>query len=107
MKQVKSTAAQVESVVDLPVEENKMSKVVIYCTATCPFCNMAKRLFDAKGVEYQSIDIGGDAQKWADLEMKTGRNTVPQVFIGEHHIGGFDDLSAADKRGEIDPLLQA
>ncbi|BCN94230.1 glutaredoxin 3 [Thiomicrorhabdus immobilis] len=91
----------------MPKEDKSMAEVVIYCTATCPYCLMAKRLLDSKGVEYQSIDIGNDAEKWAELEAKTGRNTVPQVFIGEHHIGGFDDLSAADKRGEIDPLLQA
>ena len=84
-----------------------MAQVVIYSTATCPFCMMAKRLFDDKGVDYQIIDIGNDSAKWADMEAKTGRNTVPQVFIGDHHIGGFDELSAADKRGEIDPLLQA
>lgn len=82
-----------------------MAKVVIYCTRTCPFCTMAKKLFDAKGVSYEAIDIGNDRQKWAELEAKTGRNTVPQVYIGEHHIGGFDELSAADKRGEIDALL--
>jgi len=104
---MKAIATNHEVVADVPVEEKKMSKVVIYCTATCPFCTMAKRLFDKKGVEYQAIDIGNDAQKWADMEMKTGRNTVPQVFIGNQHIGGFDELSAADKRGEIDPLLQA
>jgi len=84
-----------------------MAKVVIYCTASCPFCMMAKRLLDSKGVEYESIDIGNDQAKWADMEAKTGRNTVPQIFIGDHHVGGYDDLSAADKRGEIDPLLQA
>ena len=84
-----------------------MAKVVIYCTKTCPYCNMAKRLLDSKGATYESIDIGGDAKLWADLEAKTGRNTVPQVFIGDQHIGGFDELSAADKRGEIDPLLNA
>ncbi len=84
-----------------------MAKVVIYCTATCPFCLMAKRLLDSKGAEYESIDIGNDREKWAEVEVKTGRNTVPQVFIGDQHIGGYDDLAAADKRGEIDPLLQA
>ncbi|MBN2866693.1 MAG: glutaredoxin 3 [Thiotrichales bacterium] len=84
-----------------------MAKVVIYCTATCPYCNMAKRLLDSKGASYESIDIGGDSKQWADLEAKTGRNTVPQIFIGDHHVGGFDDLSAADKRGEIDSLLNA
>lgn len=82
-----------------------MSNVVIYATSSCPYCMMAKRLFDGKGVEYQIVDVGGDSQKWADMEAKSGRNTVPQVYIGDQHIGGFDDLSAADKRGEIDPLL--
>ena len=91
----------------MPTKEKKMANVVIYCTATCPFCLMAKRLLDGKGVEYQSIDIGNDRDKWADLEAKTGRNTVPQVFICDKHIGGYDDLSAADKRGEIDRLLKA
>lgn len=91
----------------MPKKEKNMAEVIIYCTATCPFCVMAKRLFDSKGVEYQSIDIGNDAQKWAELEAKTGRNTVPQIYIGEQHIGGFDDLSAADKRGEVDALLKA
>ena len=84
-----------------------VAKVVIYSTMTCPFCAMAKRLFDQKGVKYQTIDIGNNSAKWADMQAKTGRNTVPQVFIGNHHIGGFDDLSAADQRGEIDPLLNA
>ena len=84
-----------------------MPQVVMYATSSCPYCMMAKRLLDGKGVKYQIIDVGNDPQKWADMEAKTGRNTVPQVFIGDHHVGGFDDLSAADKRGEIDPLLQA
>ncbi len=84
-----------------------MTKVVIYCTASCPFCMMAKRLLDKKGADYESIDIGNDRDLWAQMEAKTGRNTVPQIFIGDTHIGGFDDLSAADKRGEIDPLLNS
>lgn len=82
-----------------------MNQVTIYCTKTCPFCTMAKKLFDNKGVTYESIDIGNDREKWAQLEAKTGRNTVPQVYIGEQHIGGYDELSAADKRGKLDPLL--
>ncbi|NPA71290.1 MAG: glutaredoxin 3 [Gammaproteobacteria bacterium] len=84
-----------------------MAEVIIYSTNTCPYCNMAKRLLDSKGATYKTIDVGGDNKLWAELEAKTGRNTVPQIFIGDHHVGGFDDLSAADKRGEIDPLLQA
>ncbi|WP_127471457.1 glutaredoxin 3 [Thiomicrorhabdus aquaedulcis] len=84
-----------------------MAEVTIYCTMSCPYCTMAKRLLDSKGVKYQSIDVGGNAALWAEMEAKTGRNTVPQIYIGTHHVGGFDDLSAADKRGEIDPLLNA
>ena len=84
-----------------------MAEIIIYCTNTCPFCTMAKRLFDSKGVTYKSINVGNDSKMWAELTAKTGRNTVPQVFIGDQHIGGFDDLSAADKRGEIDALLNA
>jgi len=84
-----------------------MAEVIVYSTSSCPFCIMAKRLFDAKGVSYQTIDVGRDAALWAEMEAKTGRNTVPQVFIGAVHIGGFDDLSAADKRGEVDSLLKA
>lgn len=88
-------------------KDKTMAEVVVYVTQSCPYCMMARRLFDSKGVNYQIVDVGRDAQMWADMEAKTGRNTVPQVFIGNHHIGGFDDLSAADKRGEIDPLLNA
>lgn len=83
-----------------------MPNVVIYLTQSCPFCNMARRLLDSKGVSYEMIDVGGDAQMWADMEAKSGRNTVPQIFIGEHHVGGFDDLSAADKAGQLDELLK-
>jgi glutaredoxin 3 len=68
---------------------------------------MAKRLLDSKGVKYQSIDVGNDSAMWAQLTAKSGRKTVPQIFIGDHHVGGFDELSAADKRGEIDTLLNA
>lgn len=68
---------------------------------------MAKRLLDSKGVTYEVINVGNDAALWRDMTAKTGRNTVPQIYIGEHHVGGFDDLSAADSRGELDVLLAA
>lgn len=82
-----------------------MAGVVVYATQTCPFCTMALRLLDQKGVEYTVIDVGEERPLWAEMMAKTGRQTVPQIFIGNHHVGGFDDLSAADQRGEIDPLL--
>lgn len=77
-------------------------EILIYLTQTCPFCTMARRLLDGKGLRYEVIDIGGD---WDLLKEKTGRRTVPQVYIGQHHVGGFDDLSAADKSGQLDQLL--
>lgn len=82
-----------------------MVQVVIYSTNSCPFCTMAKRLLDSKGVAYETINVSS-SQLWAEMEAKTGRNTVPQVYIGDHHVGGFDELSAADKRGEVDELLK-
>lgn len=79
---------------------------IIYCTNSCPYCTMAKKLLDAKGVKYEVIDVGGDQTLWETMTKKTGRNTVPQIFIGKHHVGGFDDLSAADRSGELEDLLK-
>lgn len=81
-----------------------MADVVMYSTASCPFCTMAKRLLDRKNVVYQEIAVR-DAEMWAEMEVKSGRNTVPQIFIGDYHVGGFDDLSAADQSGQLDQLL--
>lgn len=81
-------------------------KIVMYATSTCPYCMMAKKLLNSKGVEYEVINVGRDADLWAELQAKSGRNTVPQIFIGDHHVGGYDDLSAADRNGELDKLLK-
>jgi len=80
----------------------------MYCTATCPYCQMAERLLGNKGVtEIEKIRIDLDpAQRDAMIEI-TGRRTVPQIFIGDRHVGGFDDLSALDSGGGLDPLLAA
>ena len=83
-----------------------MPNITIYLTQYCPYCSMAKRLLDGKGVTYETIDVGGDRAMWTAMEQKTGRNTVPQIYIGDHHVGGFDDLSAADKSGQLNKLLQ-
>ena len=82
-----------------------MAEIIIYCTKSCPYCTMAKNLLDGKELEYTSIDVGADSELWQEMEEKTKRNTVPQVFVGENHIGGFDDLSAADKSGELDKII--
>ena len=84
-----------------------MPEIVIYTGRLCPYCTMAKRLFDRKGVSYTEIDVDSEPGLRQELMQKTRRRTVPQIYIGEHHIGGFDDLHALDMRQELDPLLQA
>lgn len=78
----------------------------MYSTGVCPFCLMAERLLKAKGVtEIDKIRVDLDPGKRDEMTAKTGRRTVPQVYIGERHIGGFDELSALDRAGGLDPLL--
>lgn len=80
--------------------------MVLYTTPFCGYCSAAKRLLDAKGVEYQEIDTLMDAARRAEMIERSGRRTVPQIFIGDTHVGGFDDLNALERRGELDPLLE-
>jgi glutaredoxin 3 len=83
------------------------SKVVMYSTTVCPYCQMAERLLKARGVEHiEKILIDREPGRRQEMMTRTGRRTVPQVFIGEQHIGGFDDLSALDRQGGLVPLLQ-
>jgi glutaredoxin 3 len=85
-----------------------MPKVVIYTTPFCPYCLMAKRLLGNKGVAFEEIDVSGDHQLRAQMTAKAGgRRTVPQIWIGETHVGGFDDLHALERQGKLDPLLAA
>lgn len=82
-----------------------MKKVVIYTTKVCPYCVSAKRLLKKKGVDYEEVDVAGDDEARARLSARTGRQTVPQIFIGEHHVGGSDDLHALEAQGKLDALL--
>lgn len=83
-----------------------MPQVKMYCTAVCPYCQMAKRLLNKKGVnEIEEIRVDLDPARREEMMRLTGRRTVPQVYIGERHVGGFDDLSALDAAGELEPLL--
>ncbi|MDX2166587.1 MAG: glutaredoxin 3 [Deltaproteobacteria bacterium] len=84
-----------------------MAEVVIYTTSSCPYCVQAKRLLDRKGVPYTEIDVSGDAEKRAEVMRASGRRTVPQIFIAEQSIGGFDELYELEKSGRLDGLLQA
>ncbi|MGZ6125430.1 MAG: glutaredoxin 3 [Myxococcales bacterium] len=83
-----------------------MKPIKIYTTETCPYCQRAKRLLQKKSVPYEEIDVSWDDDARAQLMQRTGRRTVPQIFIGERHVGGSDELHALEARGELDPLLQ-
>ncbi|MET0961822.1 MAG: glutaredoxin 3 [Noviherbaspirillum sp.] len=81
--------------------------VLMYSTGVCPYCVMAERLLKAKGVdEIEKIRIDLDPEQRAQMMQKTGRRTVPQIYIGETHVGGFDDLSALEHAGKLEPLLR-
>jgi len=83
-----------------------MTTITMYSTRVCPYCTMAERLLVSKGVEItEKILVDVDPVRREEMMTRTGRRTVPQIFIGETHVGGFDDLSALDKAGKLDPLL--
>jgi glutaredoxin 3 len=83
-----------------------MSKVIIYSTPYCRYCLMAKRLLAKKGLAFEEIDVSGNWDLRDELVAKSGgRMTVPQIWIGETHVGGYDDLSALEREGKLDTLL--
>lgn len=82
-----------------------MEKVVIYSTANCPYCQMAKQLLTAKGVPFTEIRVDQDPALKEEMIAKSGRRTVPQIFINKKPIGGFDDMAALEKEGQLDFLL--
>lgn len=82
-------------------------EVKIYSSKFCGYCVAAERLLTNKGVSYEVIKVDEDPAMYHLMTEKTGRRTVPQIFIGEHHVGGFDDLSAINRSGELDSLLSA
>lgn len=85
-----------------------MAKVTMYTTGVCPYCQMAERLLKSKGVaEIDKIRVDTDPARREEMMSRTGRRTVPQIYIGERHVGGFDDLAKLDREGGLDPLLAA
>lgn len=85
-----------------------MAKVLMYSTAVCPYCVRAEQLLKARGVEtIDKIRIDLEPDRRDEMMQRTGRRTVPQIYIGETHVGGFDDLSALDRAGALMPLLQS
>ena len=84
-----------------------MPNVTIHIKPACPYCIAAKALLRRKGIGFDEVDIEGDRAATAALAQRTGRRTVPQIFIGETHVGGYDDLHALDNAGRLDELLVA
>jgi glutaredoxin 3 len=82
-----------------------MSKVRIYSTRFCGYCFAAKALFDRKGVAYEELDASDPAVRQDMIQRAMGQRTVPQIFVGDRHIGGYDEVAALDRRGQLDPLL--
>lgn len=83
-----------------------MAPIIVYSTMLCPYCSAAKRLLKAKGAAFEEIDLTLQPKKRAAmLEKSGGQHTVPQIFIGETHVGGYDDLNALDQAGKLDALL--
>ena len=85
-----------------------MPKVLMYASGVCPYCARAQMLFKAKGVtDIEKVRVDLDPQQREEMMQKTGRRTVPQIFVGGTYIGGYDDLVALDRSGKLDPLLAA
>ena len=84
-----------------------MASIVLYTTMFCPFCTRAKRLLEAKGVSYSEINVGVDLLKRQEMmNLAGGRHTVPQIFIGDRHVGGSDELVALEQAGELDKWIE-
>ncbi len=84
-----------------------MKPVKIYTTTYCGYCVRAKDLLTRKGVKYEELDVTGDDEMRAKLVEMSGQRTVPQIWIGETHVGGYSDLARLDSEGRLDPMLQA
>ena len=82
-----------------------MKKVEIYTTGWCPYCHAAKSLLADKGARYEEIDADDPDTRMAMVQRAHGRRTVPQIFIGDTPVGGYDDMAALERRGQLDPLL--
>ena len=81
------------------------AEVIMYATRFCPYCMRARRLLKSKGVEFEEIRVGAGNELWREMEEKSGRNTVPQIFINGESVGGYDDIALLNQKGELDAKL--
>jgi glutaredoxin 3 len=86
---------------------NTAADVLLYTTRFCPYCVAARQLLSEKGVNFDDIAVDGDNRRRQEMQARSGRHTVPQIWVGETHVGGFDELRMLEMRGELDPLLQS
>ncbi|MDB5452169.1 MAG: grxC [Caulobacteraceae bacterium] len=84
-----------------------MTQVTLYTKPYCPYCMRAVALLEKKGVDFTEIEAGFDPDKRREMIQKSGRTTFPQIFVGDRHIGGCDEMMALEREGKLDPLLQA
>ena len=84
---------------------NTPAKVIMYATRFCPYCMRARRLLKSKDVEFEEIRVGSGNSLWKEMEEKSGRNTVPQIFINDESVGGYDDIALLNQQGELDAKL--
>jgi glutaredoxin 3 len=82
-----------------------MPQVIIYSTQVCPYCVRAKKLLQRKGVDYEEFLVDQDRSRLKEMLERSQRRTVPQIFIDDYHVGGYDDMAELDAMGELDPLL--
>ena len=83
------------------------AKVTMYSTRFCPYCMRARSLLSNKGVTYEEIDVGSDTSLWQKMQALSGRDSVPQIFINEEAVGGYDDIALLDRQGQLDTMLAA
>ncbi|APV48422.1 glutaredoxin 3 [Betaproteobacteria bacterium GR16-43] len=85
-----------------------MPRILMYATGVCPYCLMAERLLRAKGVaDIEKVRVDLEPARREEMMQRTGRRTVPQIYVGDRHVGGYDDLAALDRAGGLEPLLAA
>ena len=85
-----------------------MPKIMMYATGVCPYCLMAERLLRAKGAaDIEKVRVDLEPARREEMMQRTGRRTVPQIYVGDRHVGGYDDLAALDRAGGLEPLLAA
>jgi glutaredoxin 3 len=82
-----------------------MAHIEMYTTSWCPYCQMAKRLLRDKGQDWEEVDVEEQPTRRAEMVQRSGRTSVPQIWIGDRHVGGYDELAALERAGELDTLL--